>query len=311
MIILVVAFHAFVPIPMLDMHDPITVFGYMLAGPWFHMPVFFMLSGLFLIRSMSKPTGQYITGKLKTLVYPYVLWTTIYVVMTTIFAGAAGRSYAIADLPYHILIDPVLHLWFMHALFLNLLLILILTRLKVNKWLIFCLSLAFFAILQVWVGVDFMRPFLHNSIYITTGMVAAPLLLDQMPRLKTPALIALTIAGYALLMWLVLQVEIYDDTWPSLLAGLTGIAASITLCILLDRVQFPLLRFIGQHSLEIYLMHVLILGGTRTLLTSVAGFDLTPAVQTVMFLVAVIAPLITVWFFRQINFNYGFSFGTR
>src|SRR5687767_4607121 len=44
----------------------------------FHMPLFFFLSGLFIERSASRETSTFITTKLRTIVYPYVLWSILH-----------------------------------------------------------------------------------------------------------------------------------------------------------------------------------------------------------------------------------------
>src|SRR5438045_9674777 len=44
----------------------------------FHMPLFFFVGGVFLLNSAAKPAGEYFADKLRTIVYPYVLWTILF-----------------------------------------------------------------------------------------------------------------------------------------------------------------------------------------------------------------------------------------
>src|SRR3954465_6338078 len=44
----------------------------------FHMPLFFVVSGLFLFRSAGKPAREYVVDKLSTLLWPLLVWTAIY-----------------------------------------------------------------------------------------------------------------------------------------------------------------------------------------------------------------------------------------
>src|SRR6516162_8987779 len=43
----------------------------------FHMPLFFILSGLFLARSAERPLRSFVADKLLRLGYPYLVWVTL------------------------------------------------------------------------------------------------------------------------------------------------------------------------------------------------------------------------------------------
>jgi len=43
----------------------------------FRMPVLLFASGLLLARSLQKPTGRYLTGKARALLWPWLLWSAV------------------------------------------------------------------------------------------------------------------------------------------------------------------------------------------------------------------------------------------
>lgn len=43
----------------------------------FHMPLFFMLSGFFFLKSARKGSKKYALSKVSTILYPYLLWSLI------------------------------------------------------------------------------------------------------------------------------------------------------------------------------------------------------------------------------------------
>jgi fucose 4-O-acetylase-like acetyltransferase len=53
----------------------------------FHMPAFFFVSGVFLNKSVEKRGMLHFTlGKLRTILYPYILWTCVYLLASVLFS---------------------------------------------------------------------------------------------------------------------------------------------------------------------------------------------------------------------------------
>lgn len=82
----------------------------------FRMPAMLFLSGLFVPRSIFKGARAYMTGKLRTIAYPYFLWSGIMLVFLALTARFMGRPFEfqlIGEVFYH----PIEHLWFVAYLF--------------------------------------------------------------------------------------------------------------------------------------------------------------------------------------------------
>lgn len=84
----------------------------------FHMPFFFLLSGLFLERGIAKRSpGRFVADRALRLIWPLMLWTWIFFAAKILAGGAQNTPQALADFPVMPL-PPQLHFWFLWALFL-------------------------------------------------------------------------------------------------------------------------------------------------------------------------------------------------
>lgn len=75
----------------------------------FRMPILIFLSGMLLPRSLAKPMPEYFWGKVRAILWPFLLWSTIH-------AGAAGTD---LTSPYELrhLYTGGSHLWFLGFIF--------------------------------------------------------------------------------------------------------------------------------------------------------------------------------------------------
>ncbi|ANY22480.1 hypothetical protein BCM27_06355 [Gordonia terrae] len=116
MILLVVLYHATTRV---TRYDPE-------ALPWlsdfnnfwepFRMPTLVLLSGMLLSRSLSKPRRDYILGKVRNLLWPYCVWSFIFI--TLLAATGAGQSQdSLTGQLLGIATGTATYLWFLSFLF--------------------------------------------------------------------------------------------------------------------------------------------------------------------------------------------------
>lgn len=216
----------------------------------FHMPFFFLLSGLF-AGARVRSRGEFIRRRLVTIVYPYVLWSVIQILLTMGAGHLANEHHALADLA-RIGTDPIGQFWFLYVLaMLQLLLLLPRTLFLLTIPIgvaIFLLYgngpllpraawyLPFFAVGVVLgrSGLEAALPTWRRAIaWLVGGAVAFAGLFALMPLLNgVPA----ALAQYAL-------------------AG-AGIVAALGLARLLDS-RIALLSALGTASLAIFVLHVI------------------------------------------------------
>lgn len=80
----------------------------------FHMPLFFLLSGLF-AGAKIQSRAQFVQRRLVTIVYPYILWSIVQTLLSMGAGQYANHPTAVADL-WQIGIHPIGQFWFLYVL---------------------------------------------------------------------------------------------------------------------------------------------------------------------------------------------------
>jgi len=80
----------------------------------FHMPFFFLLSGLF-AGAQIRPRGEFVRRRLVTIVYPYILWSVVQTVLTMGAGHLANAHHSLSDLAL-IGTNPIGQFWFLYVL---------------------------------------------------------------------------------------------------------------------------------------------------------------------------------------------------
>jgi fucose 4-O-acetylase-like acetyltransferase len=84
----------------------------------FHMPLFFFMSGLFLMGSIERrPLGTFLGARVTRLLWPLALWTWIFFLFRAAGGMAVNNPVDWAEFPFFPL-PPQDHMWFLWALFL-------------------------------------------------------------------------------------------------------------------------------------------------------------------------------------------------
>ena len=83
----------------------------------FHMPLFFMLSGIFFLTSVNKrTTKKFIILKIDTLIYPFVIWSVIQGSVQVLFSSQANSVIDIKDV-FSMFWQPQQQMWYLYCLF--------------------------------------------------------------------------------------------------------------------------------------------------------------------------------------------------
>jgi fucose 4-O-acetylase-like acetyltransferase len=102
----------------------------------FRMPVFFVLSGIFVANSLRKRSRvDVLKDRASTVLYPYLVWAVILIALETLFSQFTNSKRDWHDF-VDIIIQPraIDHLWYLYALFNTSLLYLIFSWLIKNPW---------------------------------------------------------------------------------------------------------------------------------------------------------------------------------
>ena len=274
----------------------------------FHMPLFFFLSGLFATRAADEPYRALVATKLRTIAYPYVVWSILQTLMQVALSGLTNKPAS----PWSLLTVawlPIMQFWFLYALFLIVLVVGALQRLGARPPLIAALAAALYAYphwgtLGSW-GVAYSVA--NHMLYFAAGLLVAASLPAWVARL-TPARAALVmVAGFGGIALAVAAGAQHGAVRTPLLA-LLGTAATLALAATLHRTgRTGVLGAWGRSSLQIYVGHSMASAGYRIALQRVLG--VTAAAPHVVGGIAVglLAPLALNWLCERLGFRYAFS----
>ena len=270
------------------------------AAP-FRMPDFFLLAGLFLSLTIDRPWARYFDRKVVHFAYFYVLWLTIQFA----FKGpaiAAGEGVEAAILAYlSAFFLPFGTLWFIYMLPVFFLVTRALYRLGVPHW----AALAGAAALQVapiHTGTLLVDEFASRYLWFYAGYALAP----HVFRLAAWIEAHRRLAAMGLFWWALVNgglVFAGAAHWPLVSLALGGLGAMAVVAVgtlastLASRttgwLRWPVssLRWLGAHSIVVYLAFFLPMIVARELLMRFAPFD-PPLVAALVTIAAVAGPVV-------------------
>lgn len=277
----------------------------------FRMPLFFILSGVFIAKSLAKRgVRDLITNKFNILLYPYLLWSFIQITIQILLGGFVNAQRGWADYGY-VFVYPrrIDQFWYLYALF-NVTVLYILTRekLRFTVWhqLIAGTVLYFISsyVSVKHIDLGFVYDICHFYVFFAIGELISGVILDQqyLPRFSSWKLFAWLLPVFAIGQWYFLQTNLahhdnlfVEEHQPALFAviALSGCAFMINISFLLQRYnRFNLLRVAGYHSLYIYVSHVLVASAVRMFLVKVLGITYLPALLAICLLFAAVVPVL-------------------
>lgn len=239
----------------------------------FHMPVFFILSGMF-VTAISKPDLRTsICRQAWRLLYPLLVWTYVFLFARLVAGSAANAPLTLATIRWSPL-PPVDHMWFLWALFLIQIVALTLIaafpasrHAPLTAFLFFSYSVLLAVIMPL---PDPLYPYLYNAItnapYFLFGWVLATLRLPNVPPRGwvLPSLLAFGVLG---------ALAGAGDQWPVLRAVQMGLMPPAFLVLVASLYRlFPngglprILENLGILSLPIFLAHTIFSAAIRVAL---------------------------------------------
>jgi uncharacterized membrane protein YcfT len=255
------------------------------------MPDFFLIAGLFLARRIDAPWRLYLDRKVLHFAYFYALWLTIqFAVKAPGLAAEAGWQGALGEY-LHAYVDPWGTLWFIY----HLALFLLVTRLvKAVPWPVVWLVAAALEIAPIHTGSVLIDEFAARFVYFYTGYVFAAhvfRLADETRRDRGTALTA--IALWATLNGLVVFNGYGDLPVVSLILGLAGALAIVALATLIAQglASVPL-RWLGKHSIVVYLAFFLPMAASRALLLKLGIITDVGTISVLVTLSGIVAPVL-------------------
>lgn len=231
----------------------------------FHMPLFFLLAGLNVERSLNRGTSDYMLGKLQTVAFPYFLWSLLQGGLMMAAGGATNGQVGAGDLAA-ILWVPIGQFWFLYALFVAQIAVLFVPP---NRW-------AWIALAVVAVAATCWLPMNNIAqrsafalLYLAIGMAGAVGLMQGRNFALASAVVFVATAYFAVRFDL-------RESWPGFVvpAALAGSALVICLAKALKGPALAVFAYLGERSMTIFVLHVIAAAATRIVLVKL-GVEVT------------------------------------
>ena len=272
----------------------------------FRMPEFFLVSGLFLSAVITRPWRNFTDRRVVHYLYFYALWAVILIAF----------KHLIVERDPSVIYEPYSILWFIYALAVYGLIAKVLHQLRVPHVAVLIVAAAA-SIAPVATPVSIVNYVAEYFVYFYAGYALAPAIFKLAEWIKAhPALAIAGLAAWALANGALVFSPGHSVTFGTVTSGVAHIpganfvmamAGATAICsasVLLARLAtMDWLRWVGAHSIVIYLSFVIPMGSFRTVLLRLVP-DIDAGIASLACLiVAVVCPLILYWIISRIGFG--------
>lgn len=244
----------------------------------FRMPVFFVLSGIFIAGSLArKKRGAILKDRAQTILYPYLLWATLMILMQIYFSRYANAKKSLVDLK-DIILQPrnVDHLWYLLALFNTSVLYLGLSKLVKSRWGHGAIAIGMYLLsVTKWLeGNSLLADILYFYIYLYAGVLLSEFMLNDEKRdaILNPRKLFWVLPLFILGQYFWFEIR---DVQKEFVYELPLLLVNLLACYFIYLISFQIsksrnsgwLAYLGKHSLYIYILHVFVMSFIRTLIS--------------------------------------------
>lgn len=260
----------------------------------FRMPLFFIISGIFITRSLQKRgIGKYVETRARAILYPYFVWGIIQLSLQMIFTRFTnGHPTVSSYLHLFYLPREIAQFWYLYALF-NVSVLYALSKyyFKLKAWHNIIIGIIFFYlsayVYQEHINTAFGFDILHNYIFFAIGDLVSSYMLDKKHQsyFESGKNLLIMLLPFCLVQTYFLWQNINHSTakymyveyyQPAvfLLIAIVGCAFIVHLTFFMQKKNvLSWLTILGRHSLYIYVAHVIAFSCVRIILNKGLGID--------------------------------------
>lgn len=275
----------------------------------FHMPLFFFLSGLFLISSFqSKGLNRALGSKVDTIIYPYILWSLLQGGVEVGLSSYTNGDVSLADV-LSLFTEPRAQFWFLYALFLIFLvsfLALLITGQRALSFLFF-VSVIIYLLqpnIEAPINIGFIT---NNLIFFLLGAVFQELKLIRFNN----GFVLLILLGSTVIGQLLFHkagLTYIDKGVYLLVLSVISLVTIVSFSEWMSRFNLPFLAYVGVSSMAIYLMHILAGSGSRVILSKMLGIESVAVHLSAGTLLGIFLPLIALKIINKFGIPHLFYF---
>lgn len=293
----------------------------------FRMPLFFIASGIFFSSSLAKRgLGAYTKFRMQNILYPMLVWGSIQLTLQLLFSNYTNVVYGPEEY-ISLILDPrrTGQFWYLNALFFVGILYAFMKvkfRLRAGAQLLIGL-LMYFSLAQLrrqhidlGFGMDIMQYYLFFGI----GDAVSTLFKSEHNQkiLSSFKLLFILVPIFIVVQYQFAKINLsYDNNYfvehnmPIffLLVAFVGCLLSLNISFILAGLKkAEFLNVIGYHSIYIFCMQVIIMGGVRIILIKVLMITYVPLLLLLLLVSGLILPILAYKLFVRINMQWLFTF---
>lgn len=301
----------------------------------FRMPMFFMLSGVFIAKGLQKRgLRKYIFYRSKYLLYPYLLWTTIQVTSKLAFSEYIHSPWSLES--YLVIFyepNATAQFWYLITLFNTAIVFAIFSyKLRLSIWHQFAFGVLLYMASPFLSFNSMIQDTTRFYVYLVFGSLVSNFILSERnfslissPKIFFPLLILMLGSQYYLFKHQYLYelemninmksidfISIFQHLWGMLKFSaivMIGCAFMLNTCGILQRIgKLTFIRVIGFQSLYIYILHVLLAVGCRILLVNYLKFDNAIVILPIQIFICIVGSVMIYNVCRHMNLNFLFQY---
>lgn len=273
----------------------------------FHMPAFFIASGLLFNSFEKKLNIEYLAKKVKKIAYPYFVWSLITAVFMQIAGGNTNSGLGIKDFLYSP-VKPFSQYWYLYVylfLILTYAVLIVLFKNKAKKFL-FGLGIITYLLNPLLPDVWIVKNYCNYLLYFALGLIIIKLVKKRVKFFVNPLYAAFSGILFIMVSFIYAYELIIGNSvfayflWliPSFLGTLFFINVSINLKNLSLKKMFT---YFGKNSLKYYVMHLIPLAAMRIILLNYIHIQNLWIVVTFSFIVAIFTCFVSLLIMKKIK----------
>ncbi|MEJ7766282.1 MAG: acyltransferase [Chitinophagaceae bacterium] len=284
----------------------------------FRMALFFIISGSFVARTLAKKSLlDFANDRFKIILYPMLVWGALQITLQLIFKNYTNAQRQPVDYLY-LLVMPrkIEQFWYLNTLFMvGIFYAFLKTFLRFKLWQLMVTAILLYSLGAFFyssnanmnyelLAFSFIPDLLHFFIFFFIGDAISSFI-DNKDKIKYLSSLKLFVPIFILFLithYYYTIVNLQNDKGyyvefympiSFLIIALSGCMLTIQLSFILQRFQvLKFLRVIGYHSLYIYLIHVMITGSLRIILSKVLHISNVPFILSVCVLSGILIPIL-------------------
>lgn len=292
----------------------------------FRMPLFFMISGIFVSSSLAKRgISWFALNKTGTILYPFLLWGCLQITLQFLMSKYTNSDRSWISY-FDLLVRPrrIDQFWYLYALFnVSMLFALLFHWFKLKAWHHVVLGALLYtasgAITIYSIETGFVYDILHYYIFMALGSWIAQYIFKPQVEVWVKKvwvlLLLLPLFLYANYQFLVINngqgsanyIEYYQPALYFIIAEIGGIFMLMLSMQLNGTSIGKAFAAIGRYSLQIYVMHVLVASVVRTVFSKFIGYSYVPVLLFVCIALGMLVPMLVAKIAQQKNWNWIFQ----